>query len=174
MDNLQKCDCGKTAVYTYMPASDSSENPYYCDDCISDENNDGCSCNWHWIGTNASVEDAWEIELPEGVEGKDWRWVNDKKEYWISLDDRGRPYPCCEFDYDENGYEKRRSLELTKSQLSELAKLPNPEKWFITVNIHLKDGRILEEYYDEGKTYIRVNENDPITVKDIVKFTSKL
>jgi len=25
--------------------------------------------------------------------------------YWQYLDERGRPYPCAEYDYDEDGYE---------------------------------------------------------------------
>ena len=52
----------------------------------------------------------------EGVEGKDWRWVvNEANEYmgeitkedgyWISLDERGRPYPCVEYEYDEYGFD---------------------------------------------------------------------
>jgi len=46
----------------------------------------------------------------------DWAWVEHpgdeymdeiKKEegFWINLDERGRPYPCCEYDYDEEGFD---------------------------------------------------------------------
>ena len=105
----EKCDCGKMATYLYMPGFGNKVNPYVCDDCISSPDDIGCSCNFHY----ATGEYA---EQPEGVEGKDWRWVvhegNDHmvkitKEdgIWVNLDDRGRPYACAEYDYSEEGYD---------------------------------------------------------------------
>jgi hypothetical protein len=26
--------------------------------------------------------------------------------YWLNLDERGRPYPCVEYEYDEDGFDK--------------------------------------------------------------------
>ena len=36
----------------------------------------------------------------DGVEGVDWKWVNEEKTTWASIDEKGRYYPCCEFEYD--------------------------------------------------------------------------
>ena len=62
-------------------------------------------------------QDGLPQDLPEGIEGKDWRWVENEanefmdeitKEdgYWLNLDERGRPYPCVEYEYDEDGFDK--------------------------------------------------------------------
>jgi hypothetical protein len=106
----EKCDCGKIATYLYMPGYSDGSNSYVCDDCISSPDDVGCSCNFHY----AKGEDA---EQPEGVEGKDWRWVtHEGNDYWvkmtkedgiwINLDERGRPYACAEYMYDEDGFDE--------------------------------------------------------------------
>lgn len=92
------CDCGKMAVWLYMPGYSKGGNPFSCDDCIiSEGNKNGCSCNWSYG------------DLPEGIEGKDWRWVEGedipKETHFIYLDERGRPFPCCEYEYDEEGFD---------------------------------------------------------------------
>jgi hypothetical protein len=109
----EKCDCGKMAQWIYMPGFSGGASPYFCDDCVSNVDDIGCSCCW-----NTSLEqEGLPQDLPEGVEGKDWRWVvNEANEYmgeitkedgyWISLDERGRPYPCVEYEYDEYGFDK--------------------------------------------------------------------
>ena len=105
----EKCDCGKMAVWLYMPGYSSGNNPFSCDDCIiSEDNKIGCSCNWNY----GKEQEGLPTDLPEGIEGKDWRWVEDAEEnttkedkYWIELDERGRPYPCVEFDYSEEGFD---------------------------------------------------------------------
>lgn len=114
MSKYHKCDCGKKAVWVYMPGYAGNANSFHCDDCIIDPDNKiGCSCNWRY----GKEQEGLPIDLPEGVEGVDWAWVEhpgdehvDKitKEddgYWQYLDERGRPYPCAEYDYDEEGFE---------------------------------------------------------------------
>lgn len=112
-----KCDCGKMAVYVYMPGFSSGANPYFCEDCISSPNDIGCSCNWHHTDVNAYHPPLENPELPEGIEGKDWRWVEHPGDdhmskitkddgIWLYLDDRGRPYPCVEYFYDEDGFDE--------------------------------------------------------------------
>lgn len=108
-----KCDCGKEAVWCYMPGFRDNSNPFFCDDCvISPENKIGCSCNWRF----AKEQEGLPTDLPEGEEGKDWIWVEFKGDehtppitkedgYWTELDERGRPYPCVEYWYDEEGFE---------------------------------------------------------------------
>jgi hypothetical protein len=106
----EKCDCGKIAVWWYMPGYSGKGNPYHCDGCISSPENIGCSCNFRY------TKDTEHGEQPEGIEGKDWRWViHEGDNYWRKmtkedgiwqkLDDRGRPRPCAEYDYSKNGYD---------------------------------------------------------------------
>lgn len=101
----EKCECGKLAVWSYMPGKGK-----YCDDCISSPDDMGCSCNFNYSHGEYA-------EQPEGIEGKDWRWVtHEGNDYWRkmtkedgiwqSLDDRGRPHPCAEYMYDEEGFDK--------------------------------------------------------------------
>jgi hypothetical protein len=109
----EKCDCGKMAVWLYMPGYSGGGNPYSCDECVmSPENKNGCSCNWNY----AKPQEGLPTDLPEGIEGKDWRWVVSKEDegmgiltkedgYWINLDEKGRPYPCVEYEYSEEGFD---------------------------------------------------------------------
>jgi len=102
----EKCNCGSEAKWLYMPSS-SMENPFFCDDCVPR----GCSCNIYHIDSNAyfHLKNPWDLinpELPDGVEGTDWIWINDEKTEWCRLDLKGRRFPCCEYDYEPEGYEK--------------------------------------------------------------------
>jgi len=101
MVNYETCNCGKKATWLYAPSTDSTENPFHCDDCVPR----GCSCNSYHTDPNAYHPPLENPELPEGIENKDWHWKNKEKTEWCRLDDEGREYPCCEFWYDENGYE---------------------------------------------------------------------
>jgi len=106
MENLELCDCGKVAVWCYMPGFQEG-SPYFCDDCISSPDDAGCSCNWHYSKSGRHDE----IELPEGIEGKDFKYIvrediTKEDGIWIHLDEKGRPYPCAEYCYSEEGFEK--------------------------------------------------------------------
>ena len=90
-----KCNCGKVAVWSYMPGFGNGANPHFCDDCVSSVNDEPCSCNHHYIEGEMA-------EQPEGVEGVYWKWVEEGK-IWVNLDAKKRPYPCAEYDYDEDG-----------------------------------------------------------------------
>jgi hypothetical protein len=107
--NKELCDCGKISVWCYMPGYSGGGNPYVCDDCVSSPNDVGCSCNWHYSKGE-------EIDEPEGIENVHWRWVEHpgnehlieiKKEegIWVKLDKKGRPHPCAEYTYDEDGFD---------------------------------------------------------------------
>jgi len=111
-----KCDCGKEAVWLYAPGFSNGDNPYFCDDCVSSPDDVGCSCNWRHMDVNAYDPPLENPELPEGIEGKDWRWVEfEGNEYipkitkndgiWQFLDEKGRPNPCAEYFYDEDGFD---------------------------------------------------------------------
>ena len=92
------CSCGKMAVWLYAPGFSSDSNPFFCDDCISSKDDKGCSCNHNYAFGEVA-------ELPEGVEGKDWKWVNQERGIWQGLDERGRPFPCVEYDWDDEGFD---------------------------------------------------------------------
>jgi hypothetical protein len=42
--------------------------------------------------------------LPDGEEGKDWKWIESGK-IWCNIDELGREYPCCEYMYSEDGWD---------------------------------------------------------------------
>lgn len=89
----EECDCGEMAVWIYMPSSSNHTNPYYCDNCVPR----GCSCNYHWVGKT-----EYDDLPPDGVEIK---WITDGV-CWTDIDDEGREYPCTEYDYCEDGFDK--------------------------------------------------------------------
>ena len=99
-----KCEsCGKdNAEWCYMPKSH-----YLCDECITPSNLDynGCSCNWYYIDVNAYQPPLSEPDLPKGKEGKDWKWVKENVS-WQYIDGKGRPFPCCEYEYSKYGWDQ--------------------------------------------------------------------
>ena len=97
------CDCGKMAVWCYMPGFSSGERPYLCDDCV----NRGCECNNHYVNEEYYSPALEKPNLPDkedGEEGKDWKWL-DPGNVWCHVDEQGREYPCCEYMYSEEGFE---------------------------------------------------------------------
>lgn len=88
------CDCGKIAVFCYMPGYSSGNSPYFCDDCV----HRGCSCNHKYINEEY-------LNNPEGEEGIDWKWIEEGL-IWAYIDEKGREYPCAEYDCDPDGYER--------------------------------------------------------------------
>lgn len=82
-----KCKCGKIATWVYAPAE---HNWSCCDNCVPR----GCTC---W-------ESNWKENKPEGIENDDWCWTN-KPEIWEKLDGNGNRLPCCEWWYDEEGWD---------------------------------------------------------------------
>ena len=92
--------CNKNvATWFYAPSSD--DDPFYCDDCVPR----GCSCNVY------SLE-----EFPNDIPNKnvifwDKDIVNSTLQrtpdsvFYEIVDNNGRRYPCCEYWYDENGWD---------------------------------------------------------------------
>ena len=101
MKNREVCDCGKIAVWDYMPGYFGGGNSYSCDDCV----HRGCSCNHRYVDINAYHPPLDNPDLPEGEEGEDWKWLDEEKTHWCHIDEKGREYPCAEFFYDEDGWE---------------------------------------------------------------------
>ena len=93
--NKHLCECGQEAVWCLM-----SGYGYYCDNCVLR----GCTCN------NRYVQEDGKYCGMEGEEGfpedaTSWKWLEEGK-IWCSVDEQGREWPCCEYDYDKEGYEK--------------------------------------------------------------------
>ena len=95
------CECGKIAVYCYMPGFSNGDNPHFCDDCVRR----GCDCNHVYIDRDAYHPALNKSILPEGEEGVDWIWI-EKNVVWTDIDSKGRQYPCGEYDYDSEGWER--------------------------------------------------------------------
>lgn len=90
---FEKCDCGKMAMWVYAPGFSSGASPYFCDDCVPR----GCSCNHHYIKEEEYDDTPTEEDAPI-------KWIKEG-EIWCHVDEQGREYPCCEYDYDEDGFE---------------------------------------------------------------------
>lgn len=113
--NKEKCDCGNIATWCYMPGGGTD---YYCEQCVPR----GCSCNWTYADKNAYGPEPLEEDLmPEGIEGKDWKWVirkgdenmeeiSLKDKVWTDLDENGQEYPCCEFWHSKDGWDKTEKI----------------------------------------------------------------
>lgn len=100
MTSKEYCECGKIAIWCYMPGFSSGSSPYFCDDCVRR----GCECNHRYIDVNSYHPPLENPDMPDGKEGEDWKWI--KEGVWCYIDDLGREYPCSEYMYDEEGFER--------------------------------------------------------------------
>lgn len=90
--NMEKelCECGKEAVWCYIPGYGDGSSPYSCDECV----NRSCDCNHRYVDPNTYHPPLDHPDLPtdqDGVEGVDWDWVDETKEAWQWIDKKGRP-----------------------------------------------------------------------------------
>ena len=95
------CTCGKKAVWVYMPGFSNRDHPYFCDDCVPR----GCECHYRYSSVDAYHPPLDNPNLPIGEENIDWRWI-EKDVCWVDLDGKRREYPCAEYDYDPDGFER--------------------------------------------------------------------
>lgn len=95
------CECGKIAVWCYMPGYSSGDSPYSCDDCVPR----GCECNYEYFNVTSYHPTLNKPNLPEGIEGTDWKWI-EKDKIWTHLDDNKKEYPCVEHYYEPEGFER--------------------------------------------------------------------
>ena len=85
-----KCKCGKIAVWCYMPGE---KDCFCCDDCVPR----GCSCN---------IELKDELVTDDLTQEQYEELYKDKNNLVEQRDDKNRKRPCCEWWYDEEGFEK--------------------------------------------------------------------
>ena len=93
------CDCGKIATWIYVPGFSGGDSPFFCDDCVPR----GCSCNHEYVDTESYVPSLDKPNLPLESD-MPIKWLEEGK-IWCRVDEQGREYPCCEYDYDENGFD---------------------------------------------------------------------
>lgn len=102
----------KKATYFYMPGKNDGQN-FYCANCVPR----GCSCEWNYVSKDAYGPEPLDADLlPQGIEGKDWKWIErpgdedhdeiKKGEIWVDIDEEGREYSCCEFMWRKEGFNK--------------------------------------------------------------------
>lgn len=106
------CDCGKKAVWVYMPGFKTGSD-FFCDEHVPR----GCSCNNRYVRVDAYTPELENPDLPtseDGVEGRDWKWDRVKepfKYYWNNNWHFYYPdFYLVEFDYyiEVKGYETNR------------------------------------------------------------------
>lgn len=109
MRKFEKCgndDCQNDAHWIYMPGYSDGGSSFRCDEHVSR----GCSCNTYCVN-----EEYRPIPEADEIEGVHWEWIKagderlgiiikDEKTYWRYIDELGRPYPCCEYSYEDRGF----------------------------------------------------------------------
>lgn len=81
------CKCNNVATWYYMPGN--KKFCFFCDEHVPR----GCFCQTYCAETDG---------LPKS---DNIIWLNEEHTIYEYLDNKGRRYPCCEYDYDENGQE---------------------------------------------------------------------
>lgn len=117
--NKELCKCGKIATWCYLPNDNC-----YCDDCVPR----GCGCNIYALNEfqldeNINLSryifynqedtilfgngDISHKELMQrGYKTDNIKDIINNYHFYEGLDEDGRAFPCCEFMYDEDGFDK--------------------------------------------------------------------
>ena len=98
----ERCECGKIAIWCYMPGYSSGNSPYHCDDCVPR----GCECNYEYCKMDSYHPPLTSYNFPTGVENVDWIWI-EKDVIWSPIDIKQREFPCAEYMYDVEGFERQ-------------------------------------------------------------------
>ena len=108
-DKKHLCDCGAMAVWCYMPGYvEKDSNKYSCDDCV----HRGCSCNHYSINPEHYAPFDPDFSVKPKEEDNPIKWID--KDTWTHVDEKGREYPCCEYEYCKEGFEVSSEEELAK------------------------------------------------------------
>lgn len=109
--------CDNKAVWEYMPSHIGKI--FYCDNCVPR----GCTCNlfhieeipdteYHDEGDNIKYWDNESVKkyIDGAISNKEFDKLGSLKKredstYYTILDEYGRRLPCCEYDYNEDGFE---------------------------------------------------------------------
>lgn len=107
MNKVKCCECNKIAVWSYMPhCNEKTLEGFYCDDCVPR----GCTCNVYALEEFDITDKKCNIGFYDKNEShfNDENMYNEKQDtsfYFEYLDEKGRRFPCCEYDYCEDGYD---------------------------------------------------------------------
>ena len=97
----------KDDAWLQIPGHDDG-NDFFCDDCVTR----GCSCNqyafeeFNFNSNHNSNYIFWNKELTKSTDT-----IKDDTFYYEPVDERRRRYPCCEYDYEEDGFNEEDFLE---------------------------------------------------------------
>lgn len=171
MTKQRKHLCGQCkkniALWYYIPSSSKSRIRYYCDECVPR----GCSCNSKHIT---------EFPLPkdENINNLIWsetctEWHKDKQEtdkYYEETDELGRRFPCCEFDFSEDGY------LLSDDATIYFIKVQDVFDTLLLAKEHYKEYKNINDIYDfyNEKISVKFNSSYVITYNDIMSYMSEI
>lgn len=108
------CKCNNIATWFYIPSGNGRR--FYCDEHVPR----GCTCNVDniqdfgeptndknviWWSKNSYENFLKQETDPTKIEEYTTKTRQSDSFYYEQVDEKGRRLPCCEFDYDENGYE---------------------------------------------------------------------
>lgn len=97
------CQCGNKATWLYMPSGRGKV--FYCDEHV----HRGCHCNDYDLDFDGEPDKNKKVVWwNETDTSRQPPFSTDRKAdstIYQYLDENGRLYPCCEYDYDENGFE---------------------------------------------------------------------
>lgn len=126
---VHKCSCcDKIATWSYIPSGSGRRN--FCNDHVPR----GCTCNVYNIKefTDSIPSENvmwWSKDDDLNTDGSLTR--KEDSFYYEELDENGKRFPCCEFDYDPDGIEmiSKRYFILKTDLIKCLVKATN-EKFF--------------------------------------------
>ena len=113
---IHKCShCNKTATWLYMPSTEKGCR-FFCDDHVPR----GCSCNVYDLECDGEPEEDqlgctiwWNREDYDKCYIKHLNpieYATKERQpdsfYYEVLDEDGKRWPCCEYDYSPDGYER--------------------------------------------------------------------
>lgn len=112
MEKHKCCKCDEMAVWEYMPTTERDR--YYCDEHVPR----GCYCNLYDLTIDEPTKEelkhiAWlsfENFVKAASNDEDLMLYATKERqsdsfFFMPLDEQDRELPCCEYDYDENGFD---------------------------------------------------------------------
>lgn len=86
----------KMATWCYLP-----DDTYYCDDCVPR----GCNCRLHEITDNITPKSNQRVLYWDETMTTSTKEKQPNQRFFEYVDEKWRRYPCCEFIFDEIGFD---------------------------------------------------------------------
>jgi len=165
MSKFYKCShCKEKAVYWYAPATNKKCNRYYCEEHVPR----GCTCNHRYVKEDAYTPSLNNPDYPTS-EDIPFKWIKEN-EIWCHLDNKGREYPCCEYWYEEEGFEKEKFLE----KIYNIYKSDEFIQIYIFKIIIIGIYKVVFNKYTNKSFYIRINKWYGINCCKELKFSERI